>query len=63
MGNLGMEGKGRMTQFKLTVFDSTICNELPKKQLRKRYYDTNNPVYDPAEEEFRRRMQKKKSMG
>jgi len=49
-----------MTQFKLTVFDSTICNELPKKQLRKRYYDTNNPVYDPAEEEFRRLMQKKK---
>ena len=23
-------------------------------------FDTNNPVYDPAEEEFRRRMQKKK---
>jgi len=26
-------------------------------------FDTSNPVYDPAEEEFRRRMQKKKSMG
>jgi hypothetical protein len=24
------------------------------------YFDTNNPVYDPAEEEFRRRMQRKK---
>jgi hypothetical protein len=23
-------------------------------------FDTTNPVYDPAEEEFRRRMQKKK---
>ena len=23
-------------------------------------FDTNNPVYDPAEEEFRRRMQHKK---
>lgn len=23
-------------------------------------FDTNNPVYDPAEEEFRRRMQRKK---
>ena len=23
-------------------------------------FDTNNPVYDPAEEEFRRQMQKKK---
>ena len=23
-------------------------------------FDTSNPVYDPAEEEFRRRMQKKK---
>jgi len=23
-------------------------------------FDTNNPVYDPADEEFRRRMQKKK---
>ena len=23
-------------------------------------FDTNNPVYDPAEEEFRMRMQKKK---
>ena len=23
-------------------------------------FDTNNPVFDPAEEEFRRRMQKKK---
>lgn len=23
-------------------------------------FDTNNPIYDPAEEEFRRRMQKKK---
>ena len=26
-------------------------------------FDTNNPVYDPAEEEFRRRMQKKKKRG
>ncbi|MCR5158127.1 MAG: hypothetical protein K6D37_03280 [Prevotella sp.] len=24
------------------------------------FFDTTNPVYDPAEEEFRRRMQKKK---
>ncbi len=23
-------------------------------------FDTNNPVYDPAEEEFRKQMQKKK---
>ena len=23
-------------------------------------FDTNNPTYDPAEEEFRRRMQRKK---
>jgi len=23
-------------------------------------FDTTNPVYDPAEEEFRKRMQKKK---
>ena len=26
-------------------------------------FDTNNPVYDPAEEEFRRRMQRKKKRG
>ena len=26
-------------------------------------FDTNNPVYDPAEEEFRRRMKKKKKRG
>lgn len=26
-------------------------------------FDTNNPIYDPAEEEFRRRMQKKKKRG
>lgn len=26
-------------------------------------FDTNNPVYDPAEEDFRRRMQKKKKRG
>ena len=26
-------------------------------------FDTSNPAYDPAEEEFRRRMQKKKKRG
>ena len=53
----------------------SICYELPKRDAAPEpqkhaelsisipslgLFDTNNPVCDPAEEEFRRRMQKKK---
>ena len=34
-----------------------------KRSKLKHIFDTNNPIYDPAEEEFRRRMQKKKKRG
>jgi len=75
MDSIIRRNAGKAQQVKTNGRLQSTHNELPKQEANPEsqkhaessisipslgLFDTNNPVYDPAEEKFRRRMQKKK---